>query len=322
MFTCFSERGMRVTDDQILRVMRALAARGCLAMVHAENEAIVDSLEGEFRAAGHVSPDWYPRSRPPISEAEAVFRVLSLAETAECSVYLVHLSARESLEVVAWFRRRGRITIHIETCTHYLLMTDDEYARQGGLVRISPPLRKAEDVAVLWKGVQRGDLNVVASDGSGQTLARKGDPFGDIFEVPYGMPGVQFMVPLVADEAMNRRGISPMRLAEVFSENPAKIFGLYPRKGLVAVGSDADLLIFDHGTAGSVTVAAQLGNSDYSPYAGRRYQGAPAVTLQRGHVVLEEGAVRAKPGDGEFVATTPQATRTERVAATQPSGGR
>jgi dihydropyrimidinase len=226
MFTCFPERGLYHDDRSIYELMSRLAARGCVAMVHPENDAIVALEQERLIGLGRTSIQDYPRSRPAIAEAEAVFRVCSIAETVGCPVYLVHLSSREAIEVVRWFRRRNRVPIYAETCTHYLALTEDDFAELGALIKISPPLRAREDREALWEALDDGTIDVVATDGSGQTRARKADVTGNVFDIPYGIPGSQSMVPLVFSEGVTGGRLKPSDIARIFAEQPARIFGL------------------------------------------------------------------------------------------------
>lgn len=301
MFMCFSGRGMMIEDRRMLAAMAALAEGGCVAVVHAENDAIVSFLENQFQTRGWHTAQFYPPSRPPIAEAEGVFRALSLAEVAACPIYLVHLSARESLDVVRWFRSRASTPIFAETCTHYLVLTEEELERQGGLVKISPPLRRPEDVNALWQAIVDGTIDVVATDGSGQTRARKAEGGDNIFSVPFGIAGAQFMVPLVYSEGVNLGRVALPDLARIWCERPARIFGLYPRKGSLQVGADADLMILDPRRSMRVGVAMQRGNSDYCPYEGREVMGAPVLTMQRGRIVLKDGQLHVDPGRGRYL---------------------
>lgn len=298
-FTCFSGRGMMVDDLSLCEGLAAVAAAGCIAMVHAENESIVTYLERRLKQAGRVRPEDYPPSRPAIAEAEAAFRVLSIAETTRCPTYLVHLSAQESLDVVRWFRRRNRATVFAETCTHYLVFTEDELTKQGARVKIAPPLRSQSDVDAFWHAVGDGTIDVVSSDGSGRTLKSKQS--SDIFTVPSGMPGAQSLVQLAYWHGVSTGRITVQRLVWVLSEQPARIFGLYPQKGSLSVGADADIVVYDPARAGSLKHEDLFGRSDYSPYEGSSGLGVPRLTMQRGAIVLEDGKLQVNKGHGSFI---------------------
>ncbi|MCP4687821.1 MAG: amidohydrolase family protein, partial [Desulfobacterales bacterium] len=182
---------------------------------------------------------------PNISEAEAVFRVLSLAQVTGCSMYLPHLSARESIEVVQLFKKWDRQTIFAETCPHYLTLTDEELRRRGSLAKMSPPLRKQKDVDALWRAVGDGWIDVIASDAAGHMTASNEPLFDDIFSTPHGIPGLDAMFTVTHDEGVNTGKITLPHLVKMTCENPAKIFGVYPQKGTLQKGADADLVIFD-----------------------------------------------------------------------------
>jgi dihydropyrimidinase len=308
-FTAFP--GVRMLDDgQILALLELLAELGGLGMVHCENGPAIAHLERRLRAAGRVGAADYGRSRPAQLEAEVVYRVLSLAELAGCDAYIVHVSAAESVAVLREFRSRPGPRRYAETCPHYLFLTEEDQRRLGGPAKISPPMRTGADRLALWRAVRDGDIDVVASDASGQTLAGKQPHLTDFFEVPFGLPGVEQMFPLVADGALHRYGVGLPTLAKVFCENPADIFGLADRKGRLRPGLDGDLVVYDPFPAWTVDPRDQHGNSDYSVYAGREVLGRPVFTVQRGRPVLRDGAVVARPGDGRFLAGT-----------TKPAGG-
>ncbi len=297
-------------DDQILEFFELCAAVGGLAMIHCENAAIVDRLRARFEVEGRRGPRDYAASRPNVSESEAVYRACALAAVAGCPLYLVHLSARESLEALLWHRARARTPLHAETATHYLTLTEDDLVRLGGLAKISPPLRGATDRDALWDAVANGTIDVIATDGSGQTRAGKAAGGGDFFQVAFGIPGVQQLLVLAYDEGVARRKLPIERLVQVLCERPARIFGLWPRKGAVAVGADADLVVFDPGRPLRISAADERGNSDYSLYEGRVCAGSPRVVIGRGEVLMRDGEIVAKPGRARFLPRGPKAART------------
>ncbi|MPZ28337.1 MAG: amidohydrolase family protein [Micromonosporaceae bacterium] len=302
-FTAFP--GARMLDDgQILALMEQLAGLGALCMVHCENGHAIGHLEQRLRAAGRVGVADYAGSRPAQLEAEVVYRVLSLAEVAGCDAYIVHVSAARSVEVLRQLRDRPGPRRYAETCPHYLFLTEQDQRRLGGPAKISPPIRTEADRQALWQAVRDGVIDVVASDASGQTLAGKQPGQTNFFDVPFGLPGVEQMFPLVADGALNQYGMGLTMLAKVFCENPADIFGLAHRKGRLGPGLDGDLLVYDPFPSWTVDARDQHGNSDYSVYAGRQVLGRPVLTVQRGRVVLRDGTVVARPGDGQFLAAT------------------
>lgn len=299
-FTAFP--GNRMLDDgQILTLMELLAARDGLCMVHCENGHAVESLERRMRAAGDVGADAYGRSRPALVESEAVYRALSLAEVTGCDAYIVHVSAAESIEVLRSFRSRPGPARYAETCTHYLMLTDEDQQRLGGPAKISPPMRGSRDRDALWAALRAGEIDVVASDASGQTLAGKRPGETNFFDVPFGLPGVEHMLPLMVHAGLHERGLGLPALVRALCERPADIFGLGHRKGRLQPGLDGDLVVYDPFPAWTVGSGGFHGNSDYSVYAGRAGFGKPALTVQRGQIVLRDGVVVGRPGAGSFL---------------------
>ena len=300
VFTAFP--GNRMLDDgQILTLMTMLAARGALCMAHCENGHAVELLERQLRAAGDVGPDAYGRSRPALVESEAVYRILSLAELTGCDAYIVHVSAAESLDVLRWFRQRPGPARYAETCTHYLMLTDEDQQRIGGPAKISPPSRGAADRDALWAALRAGEIDVVASDASGQTLAGKRPGETNFFDVPFGLPGVEHMLPLVVHTGLHEQGVGLPALVRALCERPADIFGLGHRKGRLAPGFDGDLVVYDPFPAWQISDDGLHGNSDYSVFAGRSGFGRPVLTVQRGQTILRDGVVVARPGAGTFL---------------------
>lgn len=304
LFMTHPRRQTMVTDDRIIEVMAACAKHGLLCMIHAENAAIVDHLQARAIAAGRTGPRDWARSRPDIAEGEAVYRACSLAAVAGAPLYLVHLSAAESIAAVRWHRLRRTVPLYAETMTHYLALTEDDLARQGGLLKISPPLRDETDRIALWDAVRAGVIDVVATDGSGQTRAAKAAGGPSFFDVGFGIPGVQHLLPVTYDEGVARGRVTLQRLVEVLCERPARIFGL-ERKGRIAVGMDADLTILDQRRPFTITAADERGNSDYSVYEERRCAASVAVTIGRGEVLFADGEIRAAPGRARFLARGP-----------------
>jgi dihydropyrimidinase len=276
--------GSRMVDDATaLLWMQAAAAHDVLCMVHCENGPATQLLERQATAAGRRGPLDYARSRPAGLEAEAVYRALALAEVAGCQAYVVHVTSAQALDVIRYFRQRGNIPIYAETCPHYLLLHEGHLARLGGLAKISPPLRTPADIEALWTAVGDGTVDVIASDCSGQLAAPK--RVDDIFQAPYGIPGVEQMLQLIWDQAINRRGLAASVVANAMSRNPARIFGL-AGKGAIEAGADADLVLLDPQAVWTARAADQHGNSDYCLYEGWTGRGRAVQTFQAGQQLL------------------------------------
>jgi len=301
-FTAYKKRGMKLEDEDLLKIMGLIARHNGVFATHCENGPILDLLEDSAIARGDVSPEHFPPTHPGIAEAEAVFRVLSLAQISGCRMYLPHLSAKESLEVLRLFKSWNRQTIYAETCPHYLVFTDEELKRRGSLAKMSPPLRQQADVDALWRAVRSGAIDVIGSDAAGHTVASNEPLFDDIFAAPHGIPGLDTLFSLTYEIGVNAGRITLPHLVKMTCENPAKIFGLYPRKGVLEKGADADVVIFDPAIAHTIPDKNPHTQVDYSLYAGRRCLGAPVVVIQRGQVVMENGEIKAEPGQGRFLA--------------------
>ncbi len=305
-FMAYAKRGMKLEDDELLHLMEVISANRALLAVHAENGAIIDYLENQSISAGHQAPEHYVATHPHLSEAEAIFRLLSLATVTNCSIYIPHISARESLDVVKWFKKRGAIDIYVETCPHYLTLIEDEMSAKGSLAKMSPPLRTTHDVEALWQALQEGLIDVIASDTAGHTQSAN-EPLRDkIFKAPYGIPGIDTLFKMAYSEGVKRDRITLPRLVQVLSEQPAKIFGLYPRKGVISEGSDADIVILDPAMAYTVPDQHPFLKVDYSLYAGHKGQGAPIWVMQRGRVLMHNGKLQAQAGQGTYLQRSKQ----------------
>jgi dihydropyrimidinase len=303
--------GRRMLDDgQVLAVMQAIGRSGGLVMVHCENGLAIAEIERQMHAAGDHDASAYPRSRPAPLEAEAVYRAVALARVADVDAYIVHLSSADSLEAARLAQQQSHREVFLETCPHYLFLTEDDQIAMGALAKVSPPFRRARDREALWQSVASGDIDVVATDASGQTRAEKMATGDDILAAPFGIPGVETFVPMLAT-AMANRDLPPQILARVLCERPAEIFGIADRKGRVAAGLDADLVLLDPARAVEVRGSAQHGHTVFSLFEGWRGSYAPTFSMQRGHPVLRGGEVVARAGHARYLPGAPRtATRT------------
>ena len=231
---------------------------------------------------------------------------MTLASVTRCPIYIPHISAQESLDVVRWFKKRGTAEIYSETCPHYLTLVEDELKSKGALAKMSPPLRTTNDVEKLWQALQEGLIDVIASDTAGHTQSDNEPLWDKIFSAPYGIPGIDTLFKIVYSEGVNRGRITLSRLVEVLSEQPAKIFGLYPRKGVVAEGSDADVVVLDPAMPYTIPAQNPLLNVDYSMFAGRTGLGVPILVMQRGRVLMQQGNLQAQAGQGKYLHRTRQ----------------
>ena len=300
-FMAYAKRGMMLKDEELMKVMEIIAQNKALFAVHAENGTVLDYLEDRFIAQGNLGTEFYAPSHPNIAEAEAVFRILTLAKVMGCPFYLPHISAWESLEVVRLFKEWGEPKLFVETCTHYLTLTDEDTKKRGSLGKVGPPLREERDIEALWTAVQEGLIDVIGSDAAGYMVKAKEPIWENIFKASSGLPGVETMFTVTYDEGVNKGRITLPLLVKLTCENPARIFGIYPKKGVLAEGSDADVVIFDPGIPHTIRAENQHLKSDYSMYEGRECMGAPSLVILRGEVALEDGKLKVEPGQAKYL---------------------
>lgn len=273
-------------------------------MVHAEQGHVIDVLVKEALAAGRTSPLYHGVTRPPETEGEATNRAIQLARVAGCHLYIVHVSCRESLLAVAQARAAGW-NVWGETCPQYLLVDDSALALpdfEGAKYVYAPPPRAKDNQPALWAGLSSDQLSVVSTDHCAFTWGeQKRMGIDDFSKIPNGAPGVENRLQLIHHFGVGGGHFSLNRMVELLATNPAKLFGLYPRKGTIAVGSDADLVIFDPNRRHTISAARHHSRSDYTLYEGTEVVGTPETVLVRGTVVVDGGKLKARPGHGEFV---------------------
>ena len=298
-------KGSLMLDDAgIFRLLARSRQNGALISVHAENGDVIDVAVRRALAAGQTAPRYHALTRPPAVEAEATRRAIALAEMAGARIYIVHLSATGALEAVIDARRRGAQVL-AETCPQYLFLSADKYDEpgfEGAKYVMSPPLRAEDTHERLWRGLASGDLQVVATDHcpfrmSDQKILGK----DDFSKIPNGAPGIETRMSLMFDGGVRRNLISLNRFVDVTATTPAKIFGLYPRKGTIAPGSDADLVVFDPEKRTVVSAKTHHMNVDYNPYEGRRVTGVVETVLSRGRTIVENGRFVGGRGCGLFI---------------------
>ena len=302
LFTAYP--GVFYSDDgAIFRAMQQTAKNGGLIMMHAENGMAIDVVAEQTVAAGTTDPIGHGLARKAVFEGEATNRVIRLAEAAGVPVYIVHLSAKDALEEVRAARDRGTAAF-AETCPQYLFLSLDDLGNgfEGAKYICSPPLRSKDHWDELWKGLVKDDLQVVSTDHcpfdfEGQKELGR----GDFRKVPNGLPGVEDRVDLLHDGGVVAGRISLERWVEVISTAPAKLFGMYPRKGSVSVGADADLVVYDPNRRRTISAATHHMDVDYSCYEGREVQGASDVVLSRGSVIVRNGVFTGRKGHGRFI---------------------
>ena len=301
--------GVFMVDDQtIFRALRRTGENGGLVCMHAENGGVIDELVKEALRKGQTAPKYHALTRPSRAEGEATGRAIALAEMARVPIYIVHLSAADALEKVKDARDSG-LPAYAETCPQYLFLSYDNYEEpgfDGAKYVMSPPLREKWHQDVLWKGLQKNDLQVISTDHCPFCMAEQKELGRDDFsKIPNGAPGIETRLTLVHDGGVRKGRISMNRFVELCSTTPARMFGLFPRKGTIAVGSDADIVVFDpnkHATLGVKTLHMKV---DYNPYEGRTVHGAPSTVIVNGNPVVEGGQFVGKKGWGRFLERGP-----------------
>ncbi len=330
MFMAYSRRGMMTPDDMLVDVMALAADQGAITQVHAETGCCIDLLVDQYTAQGKTSVEYFLPSQPNLLEVEAVTRAATFSAATGSPLYPVHLSAREIPTVLTRLREMDKAPLFAETCPQYLTLTNDEVLAKGALAKCGPPLREQADNDAIWQAVADGTINVIASDSCGLASSQKllgglspdgpgtggdiADAEGNIFQASYGLNTIEFMVPVVWSHGVNTGRITLPRLVQVLCENPAKIFGLWPRKGSLAPGSDADLVIWD--PTRSHTVTTQHGNTDFSSFEGFELLGMPELVMQRGRVIVEDSKVLASQGQALFQPGDPNAAAYAQGGAT------
>jgi dihydropyrimidinase len=306
LFTAYP--GVFLSDDgAIFRAMQQTAHNGGLIMMHAENGLAIDIVANQMADSGKTDPYYHGVARYAIFEGEATNRVIRLAEAAGVPVYIVHLSSRDALNEVRAARDRGAMAF-AETCPQYLFLSLDDMKNgfEGAKFVCSPPLRPKDHWDDLWNGLIKDDLQLVATDHcpfdfEGQKDLGK----GDFRKVPNGLPGVEDRVDLLHDGGVVGGRITPERWVEIISTAPARLFGMYPRKGSITVGADADIVIYDPNRAHTISARTHHMDVDYSCYEGREVRGGSDIVMSRGTVIVRDGEFTGRVGHGRFVKRSP-----------------
>jgi dihydropyrimidinase len=293
-----------VDDATIYKAMQMAGTNGGLICMHAENGVVIDAIVKQFLAQGHTAPKYHALTRPTKAEAEGVHRAIALAEIAGTSVYIVHLSNADALEEVTRARDAG-IPAYAETCPQYLFLDYSVYEHpgfEGAKWVMTPPIREKWHQDKLWRGLEFNDLQVVSTDHCPFCFKEQKELGKDDFsKIPNGGPGVEHRMSLVFNGGVVGGRISLNRFVEITSTNPARIFGLFPRKGTIAVGSDADIVIFDPEEEMTISAKTHHMRVDYSCYEGMTVRGVTKTVLSRGEVVIEEGQYVGRIGHGQFL---------------------
>ncbi len=294
-----------VDDETLFRTMLVARDTGGRVMVHAENgDAIAVLIEQALRD-GHTDPAWHARTRPPLTEAEATTRAILLGRLAGAPLYVVHVSCREALEAVSTAKTAGWNVI-AETCTQYLYIDETFLARpdfEGAKYVFTPPPRTPDDHLALWGALANDTVSVVSSDHAPfRWRDQKALGRDDFSKIPNGAPGVEERLQLIHHLGVVSKRISLNRFVEVVSTNPAKVFGLFPKKGTIAVGSDADIVIWNPGARRTMSAETHHSKVDYNLFDGVEVHGCPSSVVLRGNVIVSNGELLGRPGVGKFVA--------------------
>ncbi len=299
---------MKLNDRQIVQLLSLARRHGAMAMIHAENADLIAWLTETLLEEGKSEPRYHAASRPMLVEREATHRAISMAELADVPILIVHVSGREAVQQIHWAQGRG-MRIYAETCPQYVALTDDDLARpgfEGAKCVCSPPPRNKENQSAIWDGLESGLFHIFSSDHApfryqshtGKMLKGDTTPFNWI---PNGVPGIETRMPILFSEGVKKGRISLNRFVELVATNPAKMYGLHPRKGTLAIGSDADVVVFDPELRRVIRSETLHHNVDYTPYEGMVVDGWPVTVLSRGDVVIEDQKLVVAAGRGEFL---------------------
>ena len=293
---------MELSDREIYELMVELKKFGGIVGCHCENSGIIGKLREEAVARGELSPENHPKTRPDYTEAEAVRRFLTIAKAADAPVIVVHLSTAQGFEEIERARRQG-VKVYAETCPQYLLLDDSVYAKpfdEAAKYICSPPLRKSEDRKVLWQALKDESIQTVSTDHCSFTVEQKRAGAEDFTKIPNGMPGVETRAILMYTYGVKKKRISIGQMCAYLCENPAKLYGMYPKKGAIKVGSDADIVVFDPRAEGTITASSCRSACGYNPFEGVRTQGRVERVYLRGQTVFSNGEILLK-NSGRYI---------------------
>jgi len=315
VFTAYNGR-LRIDDGSIFRALQIARDNGMLVMAHCENGDVIDTLTEQALAAGHTTPEWHALTRPGWGAVEATLRLAGMASAADASAYIVHMNMGDEVDMLKYARDRG-VKVMGETCPQYLFFTIDDLRRPDGAKWIcSPPMRSKEDNARLWEGLSEGILQTVGTDHcpfffdgtqpiayEGSEIAIPGKELGmdDFTKIPNGLPGIQDRMPVLWTQGVGTGRITANQFVAYMSTNPAKIFGLYPRKGALLEGSDADIVIWDANKKVKYGVAMSHHRTDYNLYEGWELTGYPEKVFLRGQLIVDSDEWKGQSGMGRFL---------------------
>jgi allantoinase len=299
-FKTFTCRPYYADDHALMSLMRETSMRKSILNVHAEDEQTANENFDRLTAEGRKDPMAHAEWKPNVAEERAVRKVVEFSRTLKARVHISHISTRESVEIVRKNKRR-RVRVTAETCPHYLTFTRGDMKKQGPYLKMNPSLKGPRDVQALWKGLRDGTIDMVTSEHAPGERAEKEAGWTDIWKAWGGVPSIETMLPVLLSEGVNKRRISLTALQRVCCENPAKVFGLYPRKGVIQKGADADLVIVDLKIRRKVRAEDLHYKVGWTPYEGWTFRGWPMMTIRRGEPLYEDEQVIRKPGAAEFL---------------------
>ncbi|MDH5413346.1 MAG: dihydropyrimidinase [Flavobacteriaceae bacterium] len=293
---------LMIDDGQMVQLMKVVNKHGGIVTVHATNGDMIDSLIAKNRAQGNLSPLYHYLSQPEVTEAEASARFTDMLEYTGCPGYIVHMTCEGALNAVRYATKRNQ-KVFVETCTQYLLLDASLYEKDfdGAKWVMSPPLREKKDQQALWSGINQGLVQVVGTDHCPFMWEQKKMGKDDFSKIPNGHPAIEHRMDLLYSEGVHKGKISLTKYVEVSSTNAAKIFGMYPRKGTIAIGSDADIVIFDPRKEHTISVESHHMNVDYSAYEGHKVIGKTETVILRGEIAIENDSCKLKAGHGQFI---------------------
>ena len=305
-FKGYMTYGYKLSDIEMLKLSEKLSKSGGLLTVHPENNDIIDFFREKFAAENKLSPIYHAKSRPDKCEGEAVNRMIDITNMTNCPLYIVHLSCNDALEHIKKAIDKGQ-KVYAETCPQYLVLDEDLYNRKDGVKYIcSPPIREKSHQDKLWEGIQNGYIQTIATDHCSFNYELKKEMGEkDFRNCPNGLPGVETRMSIIFSEGVSKGRINLNKFVELVSTNPAKIFGMYPKKGAIQIGSDADLVVIDPKLKKIITAKELHENVDYTPFEGIEIVGCPVMTISQGEVIVENNKFVGEKGRGKFIKRNP-----------------
>jgi allantoinase len=303
-FKAFTCSPYMLNEQMMERFMLEVKKIGGIAFVHAEDEETLKKSKNGLLKKNRKDPLAHAESRPSEAEKKAIKNVIKLAKNTACNLHIAHVSSRQGVNLVKRAKETN-IRVTAETCPHFLIFTKEDMKRLGPYLKINPSLKSEEDLEALWSGLSSGAIDIVATDHAPGTKKEKEIGWKDIWAAQTGIPGIETLLPLMLNEGVAKRRLTLMRMAELLCSKPAKIFGLYPKKGIIGEGSDADLVMIDLRKKMTIKSEKLHYKVGWTPYEGMKVKGAPVMTISKGVVIAEDGEVLGKPGHGKFLRMSP-----------------